>query len=53
MRVYRRYWKTHPVGMALMIALRVGIGILLNQSVVVRVQRDESTPLAGFSDKAS
>ena len=53
MRVYRSYWKVHPVAMALMIGLRVGIGILLNQRVVVRVQPDDSNLLAGFTDRAS
>jgi hypothetical protein len=49
-RVYRSYWKTHPLRMALMIGLRVWIEILLNKRVVVRVQPDEPNPVAGLSD---
>lgn len=44
-RVYRSYWKIHPLMMVLGIGLRVGIGMLLNQRVVVRVQPDEPNPL--------
>jgi hypothetical protein len=50
MRVYRSYWKIHPLRMALMVGLRVWIEILLNQRVVVRVQPDSPNPLAGFTD---
>ena len=53
LRVYRSYWKSHPLGMALMIGLRVGIGILMNQRVVVRVQPDAPNVLAGFVDSAA
>jgi hypothetical protein len=53
MRVYRAYWKIHPVRMAVMIGLRVWIGILLNQRVVVRVQPDHPNPLAGVTDPAA
>lgn len=53
MRVYRRYWKTHPLGMTLFIGLRVWIGIVLNERVVVRVQPDEPNPLAGINDPAA
>jgi hypothetical protein len=49
-RLYRSYWKTHPLRMALMIGLRVWIEILLNKRVVVRVQPDEPNPVAGLSD---
>lgn len=53
MRVYRSYWKTHPLRMAIMIGLRVWIEILLNKRVVVRVQPDDPNPLAGFADLAA
>lgn len=53
MRVYRNYWKVHPIMMALMIGLRVWIEILLNNRVVVRVKPDDPNPLAGFSDLAA
>jgi hypothetical protein len=53
MRVYRSYWKSHPLRMALMVGLRVWIEILLNQRVVVRVQPDDSNLLTGFADPAS
>jgi hypothetical protein len=50
MRVYRTYWKIHPIRMTLMVGLRVWIEILLNQRVVVRIQPDEPNPLAGLTD---
>lgn len=40
-RVYRSYWKSHPVRMAILIGLRIWIEMLLNKRVVVRVQPDE------------
>ena len=46
-RVYRAYWKIHPVFMLLGIGLRVGIEMLLGNRVVVRVVPDEPNPLAG------
>jgi Pyridoxamine 5'-phosphate oxidase len=49
-RVYRNYWKVHPVRMAIVIGLRVWIEMLLNKRVVVRVQPDEPNPLAGVTD---
>lgn len=49
-RVYRSYWKVHPVMMAMAIGLRVWIEMLLNKRVVVRVQPDEPNPLAGLTD---
>lgn len=52
-RVYRSYWKVHPLRMAILIGLRVWIEMLLNQRVVVRVQPDEPNPLAGISDPAN
>ena len=51
-RVYRNYWKTHPVMMILLIGIRVWIEMLLGKRVVVRVQPDEPNPFAGFSDPA-
>jgi hypothetical protein len=52
-RVYRSYWKVHPVGMAMVIGLVIWIGMLLNKRVVVRVQPDEPNPLAGLTDPAT
>jgi len=49
-RVYRSYWKTHPLPMAIVIGLRPWIEMLLNKRVVVRVQPDEPNPLAGLTD---
>jgi hypothetical protein len=51
-RVYRRYWKAHPVRMAIIIGLRLWIEMLLNKRVVVRVQPDEPNPVAGLTDPA-
>ena len=51
-RVYRSYWKVHPLRMAIVIGLRVWIEMLLNKRVVVRVQPDEPNPLAGLTDPA-
>jgi PPOX class probable F420-dependent enzyme len=48
-RVYRAYWKTHPVFMLLGIGLRVWIEMLLGNRVVVRVDPDEPNPLAGVN----
>ena len=45
-RVYRAYWKTHPVIMLLGIGLRVWIEMVLGNRVVVRVVPDEPNPLA-------
>ena len=47
-RVYRAYWKTHPVFMLLGIGLRVWIEMLLGNRVVVRVVPDEPNPLDGL-----
>lgn len=49
-RVYRSYWKSHPLRMAILIGLRLWIEMLLNKRVVVRVQPDEPNPLAGLTD---
>jgi hypothetical protein len=49
-RVYRCYWKVHPLRMAIMIGLRVWIEMLLNKRVVVRVQPDDPNPVAGLTD---
>jgi len=49
-RVYRAYWKTHPVFMLLGIGLRVWIEMLLGNRVVVRVAPDEPNPLDGLDE---
>jgi hypothetical protein len=49
-RVYRAYWKTHPVFMLLGIGLRIWIEILLSNRVVVRVDPDQPNPLVGVSE---
>jgi PPOX class probable F420-dependent enzyme len=49
-RVYRAYWKTHPVFMLLGIGLRVGIEVVLGNRVVVRVVPDEPNPLAAVHE---
>lgn len=49
-RVYRAYWKTHPVFMLLGIGLRIWIEMLLGNRVVVRVAPDEPNPLAGLDE---
>jgi hypothetical protein len=51
-RVYRAYWKVHPLRMAILIGLRVWIEMLMNKRVVVQVQPDEPNPLAGLTDPA-
>jgi len=51
-RVYRTYWRIHPIFMALGIGLRVWLGMLAGTRVVVRVQPDEPNPLAGINDPA-
>lgn len=49
-RVYRAYWKTHPVFMLLGIGLRIWIEMLLGNRVVVRVDPDQPSPLAGVNE---
>lgn len=49
-RVYRAYWKTHPVFMLLGIGLRVWIEMLLGNRVVVRVDPDEPNLLAEVNE---
>ena len=49
-RVYRAYWRTHPVFMLLGIGLRVWIEMLLGNRVVVRVLPDEPNPLSGLEE---
>jgi general stress protein 26 len=49
-RVYRKYWKAHPIRMAIVIGLVIWIEMLLNKRVVVRVQPDDPNPLAGLTD---
>jgi hypothetical protein len=48
--VYRAYWKTHPVFMLLGIGLRIWIEMLLGNRVVVRVDPDKPSPLAGVNE---
>ena len=49
-RVYRGYWKIHPVFMLLGIGLRVWIETLLGNRAVVRLVPDEPNPLAGVDE---
>ena len=49
-RVYRSYWKVHPLRMTIVIGLLIWVGMLLNNRVVIRVQPDEPNPLAGLTD---
>jgi hypothetical protein len=51
-RVYRSYWKTHPLLMAMGIGLRIWIGMLAGTRVVIRVEPDAPNPLAGLNDPA-
>jgi len=48
-RVYRAYWKSHPLIMAL-IAFSVRRRIRNRQDVLIRVHPDEPNPLAGVTD---
>ena len=50
-RVYRAYWKTHPVFMLLGIGMRIWIETLVGNRVVVRIDPDEPNPLAGVSER--
>src|SRR5215469_15994516 len=52
MRIYRAYWRTHPLMMIMGIGLRVWIEMRLGNRVVVRVVPDEPNPLAGLNDPA-
>lgn len=52
-RVYRAYWRTHPLFMIMGIGLRVWIEMLFGNRVVVRVKPDEPNPLAGVNDPAN
>ena len=52
-RLYRKYWRTHPIMMTLGIGLRVWIEMRLGNRVVVRVQPDEPNPLTGLDDPVS
>lgn len=49
-RVYRAYWKTHPVFMLMGIGLRIWIEMLAGNRVVVRVHPDEPGLLAGVGE---
>ena len=48
-RVYRAYWKTHPLVMAV-IALPIRRRIKTRKQVLIRVCPDEPNPLAGVTD---
>ena len=48
-RVYRAYWKTHPLVMAV-IALLIRRRIKTRKQVLIRVRPDEPNPLAGVTD---
>ena len=48
-RVYRAYWKTHPVIMVF-IAFSVRRRIGTHKQVLIRVHPDEPNPLAGVTD---
>jgi|SRR5262245_49694596 len=49
LRVYRAYWKAHPLVMAV-IALRIRRRIQTRKQVLIRVRPDEPNPLAGLTD---
>ena len=51
-RVYKNYWKTHPLKMAL-IGVRIAIEIVVGARVVVRTQPDEPNPLSGVTEFAA
>jgi hypothetical protein len=51
-RVYRSYWKVHPVRRPIFIGLRLWIVMLVNKRVVVRVQPDDPNHVAGLTDPA-
>jgi PPOX class probable F420-dependent enzyme len=48
-RVYRAYWKTHPLIMTL-IAFSIRRRIGTHKQVLIRVHPDEPNPLAGVTD---
>ncbi len=48
-RVYRAYWKTHPLGM-IFLGLFIAAQIAAGSRVVVRIQPDEPNPFAGLTD---
>jgi hypothetical protein len=48
-RVYRAYWKTHPLVMTF-IALPIRWHIKTHKDVLIRVHPDELNPLAGVTD---
>lgn len=50
-RVYRAYWKTHPVVM-IFIAGGISKRIKTGQQVLIRVHPDEPNPLADLTDPA-
>ena len=48
-RVYRAYWKTHPLVMTAL-GLPIGIRIKTHKDVLIRIRPDEPNPLAGVTD---
>ena len=48
-RVYRAYWKTHPLIMAF-IAFSIRRRIGTHRQVLIRIHPDEPNPLAGVTD---
>lgn len=52
-RVYRKYWKAHPIRMAIVVGLVIWVEMLLNKRVVVQVQPEDPNPLAGLTDPPS
>jgi PPOX class probable F420-dependent enzyme len=48
-RVYRAYWKTHPLIMSF-IAFSIRRRIGTHRQVLIRVRPDEPNPLAGMTD---
>lgn len=49
LRVYRAYWKIHPLIMTF-IALPIRRNIKAHKEVLIRVRPDEPNPLAGVTD---
>jgi PPOX class probable F420-dependent enzyme len=48
-RVYRAYWKTHPLVM-LVVGLPIRMRIKTHKQVLIHVHPDEPNPLAGVTD---
>jgi len=49
LRVYRAYWKSHPLVMPF-VAFPISRRIKASKQVLIRVHPDESNPLAGVTD---